>query len=90
LNGGSPPIGSIKDQDALIEAVAAAQPNTIVVMTVPGATLMPWSPKVKALLTNFMPGQQCGNAITCALSLFLSLSLSLSVCVIACVGWLWC
>ena len=33
-------------------------------MTVPGAILTPWSPKVKGLLTNFMPGQQCGNAIT--------------------------
>jgi beta-glucosidase len=64
LNGGSPSIGSIKDQDALIEAVAAVQPNTVVVLTVPGAILTPWSPKVKGMLTNFMPGQQCGNAIT--------------------------
>ena len=32
-------------------------------MAVPGAILMPWSPKVKAIVTNFMPGQQAGNAI---------------------------
>ena len=57
LNGGSPPIQSIKDQDALIDAVAAAQPNTVVVLTVPGAILTPWSPKVKGMLTNFMPGE---------------------------------
>ena len=36
--------GSVKDikgQDALIEAVAAANPKTVVVLTVPGAILMP-------------------------------------------------
>jgi beta-glucosidase len=32
-------------------------------MAVPGAILMPWSTKVKAIVTNFMPGQQAGHAI---------------------------
>ena len=55
--------GPRNDQNALIEAVAAANPNTIVVMAVPGAILMPWADKVKAIVTNFMPGQQAGSAI---------------------------
>ena len=32
-------------------------------MAVPGAILMPWADKVKAIVTNFMPGQQAGNSI---------------------------
>ena len=55
--------GNAHNQNALVEAVAAANPNTIVVMSVPGAILTPWAGKVKALLTTFMPGQQAGNAI---------------------------
>ena len=47
----------------LSQAVVAANPNTVVVMAVPGAILMPWSTKVKAIVTNFMPGQQAGHAI---------------------------
>jgi beta-glucosidase len=33
------------------------------VVTTPGAILMPWSKSVKGILTNFLPGQQAGNAI---------------------------
>ena len=55
--------GPKNNQNALIEAVAAANSNTVVVMAVPGAVLMPWSSKVKAIVTNFMPGQQAGHAI---------------------------
>lgn len=55
--------GPMSTQNALIEAVAAAQPESVVVLSVPGAILCPWSGKVKAILTNFMPGQQAGNAI---------------------------
>jgi len=54
---------SANAQNALIEAVAAANPKTVVVLSVPGAVLMPWSGKVAAILTNFMPGQQAGHAI---------------------------
>ena len=50
-------------QNALVEAVAAANRKTVVVMTVPGAVLTPWRDQVAALLTNFMPGQQAGHAI---------------------------
>ena len=55
--------GPQNNQNALIEVVAAANSNTIIVMAVPGAVLMPWADKVKAIVTNFMPGQQAGGAI---------------------------
>ena len=57
-------IASAPAQNPLTEAVAAKNPNTIVVLSVPGAILCPWSGSVKGILTNFMPGQQAGNAIT--------------------------
>lgn len=50
-------------QNELVAAVAAANPKTVVVASVPGAVLMPWSGDVAAILTNFMPGQQAGFAI---------------------------
>jgi len=56
-------LGNNKNQTALIEAVLKANPKTIVVASIPGAVLMPWSTRVPAILTNFMPGQEAGNAI---------------------------
>mmetsp|Transcript_88680 Transcript_88680/g.286487 ORF Transcript_88680/g.286487 Transcript_88680/m.286487 type:complete len:716 (-) Transcript_88680:73-2220(-) len=53
---------SIGDED-LVVAIAKASSKVIVVASVPGAVLMPWSKDVAAILTNFMPGQQAGNAI---------------------------
>jgi len=50
-------------QDQLISSVAAANPNTIVVVNGPGAVLMPWASSVKAILFGFFPGQESGNAI---------------------------
>ena len=50
-------------QNELVDAIAAQSTETVVVVTTPGAVLLPWSQKVKAILTNFMPGQQAGNAI---------------------------
>eukprot|EP00931_Biecheleriopsis_adriatica_P075811 TRINITY_DN49598_c0_g1_i1.p1 TRINITY_DN49598_c0_g1~~TRINITY_DN49598_c0_g1_i1.p1 ORF type:complete len:727 (-),score=142.39 TRINITY_DN49598_c0_g1_i1:78-2258(-) len=55
--------GNNHNQNALVAAVAKANPKTIVVASVPGATLMPWSMDVAAILVNFLPGQQAGNAI---------------------------
>jgi beta-glucosidase len=55
--------GNNNNQNAMIEAVTKANAKTIVVASVPGAILMPWSGDVAAILTNFMPGQQAGNAI---------------------------
>jgi beta-glucosidase len=56
-------LGLRADTDALIAAVAAANPRTIVVLHVPGAVLMPWIDKVKAILVAFYPGEENGNAI---------------------------
>jgi beta-glucosidase len=49
--------------DALIEAVADANPNTIVVIHTVGAVLMPWLNKVKAVVNAGLPGQESGNAL---------------------------
>ena len=52
------------NQDDLVFAVAASQPNTIVICINPGAVLTPWSDQVAAVLAMFMPGQEEGNAAT--------------------------
>ncbi len=51
------------DRDALIEKVAAAQPNTIVVLQSGGPVLTPWRDKVRGLLEAWYPGQNGGTAI---------------------------
>jgi beta-glucosidase len=50
-------------QDALIEAVAEANPNTIVVLQTGNPTSMPWRDKVKAIVQAWYPGQAGGQAI---------------------------
>ncbi|HET8827553.1 MAG TPA: glycoside hydrolase family 3 C-terminal domain-containing protein [Terriglobales bacterium] len=55
----NPPI----NQDALISAVAAANPNTIVVMENNTPKVMPWLGNVKAVLEAWYPGQKGGEAI---------------------------
>ncbi len=55
------------DQDALIESVAAANPNTIVVLNTGGPVLMPWLHQVRAVLEAWYPGQEDGNAIAALL-----------------------
>ncbi len=59
---GLPELGA-KPQDALIEAVAAANPNSIVVMQVAGPVLTPWRDRLAALLVTWYPGQEAGNAV---------------------------
>jgi beta-glucosidase len=49
--------GNNHNQTQMIERIAAANPNTVVVMSIPGAVLTPWAGSVKAILTNFMPGE---------------------------------
>jgi len=56
------------DQDDLVAAVAAANPNTIVVTRTPGAVLMPWLGAVRAVLHQGFPGQEAGTALGEALS----------------------
>ncbi|MFL5840739.1 MAG: beta-glucosidase family protein, partial [Thermoleophilaceae bacterium] len=51
------------DQDALIQAVAAAQPTTVLVLETGGPVLTPWRDKVAALVEAWYPGQQGGPAI---------------------------
>jgi beta-glucosidase len=51
------------DRDALIEAVAGAQPRTVVVLQSGGPTLTPWREKTGALLEAWYPGQNGGTAI---------------------------
>jgi beta-glucosidase len=51
------------DQDALIEAVARANPRTVVVLHTASAVSMPWRRKVAAVVEAWYPGQQSGAAI---------------------------
>jgi beta-glucosidase len=45
-----------KNQDALVEAVAAANPNTIVVLETGGPVSMPWIEHVKGVVEMWYPG----------------------------------
>ena len=51
------------DQDALVAAVAAVNPHTIVVMENGSAQAMPWLGSVSAVLEAWFPGQRGGEAI---------------------------
>jgi len=55
------------DQDALIAAVAAANPRTVVVLNTGGPVLMPWLEDVAAVLHVWYPGQRYGEAIAAVL-----------------------
>ena len=51
------------NQDALVSAVAAANPRTIVVLETGGAVTMPWIDRVSAVLAAWYPGIRGGEAI---------------------------
>ncbi|HEY3481781.1 MAG TPA: glycoside hydrolase family 3 C-terminal domain-containing protein, partial [Streptomyces sp.] len=51
------------NQDALVTAVAAANPHTVVVVKSGGPVLMPWASSVPAILQAWYPGQQDGAAV---------------------------
>lgn len=55
------------NQDQLIDAVAAANPHTIVVLKTGSAILMPWADKVPAILEAWYPGEEDGNAVAAVL-----------------------
>jgi beta-glucosidase len=59
--------GSGYNQDSLISAVAAANPNTVVVLETGGPVLMPWLTKVKGVVEAWYPGQDEGDAIASVL-----------------------
>ena len=50
-------------QNELVEAVAAANPNTVVVVASPGAVVLPWHRRVPAIVANFLPGQEVAAAV---------------------------
>eukprot|EP01111_Echinosteliopsis_oligospora_P008732 TRINITY_DN2471_c0_g1_i2.p1 TRINITY_DN2471_c0_g1~~TRINITY_DN2471_c0_g1_i2.p1 ORF type:complete len:693 (+),score=205.69 TRINITY_DN2471_c0_g1_i2:474-2552(+) len=50
-------------QDELVNTVATANPNVVVVVHTPGAVMMPWSGEVPAIICAFMPGIVDGDAI---------------------------
>jgi beta-glucosidase len=55
-------------QDAMIDAVATANPNTIVVLQTGNPTSMSWRDKVRAIVQAWYPGQSGGQAIAEILS----------------------
>jgi beta-glucosidase len=56
------------NQDALVNAVARANPKTIVVAETGGAIYMPWANQVPAILEAFYPGIRGGSAIASILT----------------------
>lgn len=55
------------NQDQMIDAVAAANSRTIVVLNTGGPVLMPWINKVAGVIEAWYPGQEDGNAIAAIL-----------------------
>ncbi|WP_051367885.1 beta-glucosidase [Hamadaea tsunoensis] len=51
------------DQNTLVTDVAAANPNTVVVVNTGSAVTMPWANSVKGVIAGWYPGQEAGNAI---------------------------
>ena len=56
------------DQDSLIAAVAAVNPNTVVVLRAPGAVVMPWEGSVRGIVNQLYGGQEANAALAGALS----------------------
>ena len=56
------------NQDALIEAVAAANPRTAVVLETNAGVAMPWASRVPVILEAWYPGRAGGKAIANVLS----------------------
>lgn len=59
----APDLGLPDGQEALIEAVAAANPHTVVVLETGGAVTMPWLDKVAAVVEAWYPGTRGGDVI---------------------------
>ncbi|GIH20035.1 discoidin domain-containing protein [Rugosimonospora africana] len=49
--------------ESMIQQVAAANPNTVVVLNSGGPVVMPWLNSVAAVFANWYPGQGVGNAM---------------------------
>ncbi len=61
--GRDQPIALTEAQNQLIDAVAKANPKTIVVVKSGSAVLMPWIDEVPAVLEAWYPGEEDGNAV---------------------------
>jgi beta-glucosidase len=59
----APDLALPNHQDALVAAVAAANPRTIVVLETGGPVLMPWLDQTPAVLEAWYPGARGGEAI---------------------------
>jgi beta-glucosidase len=57
------PLSLPDNQDALVAAVASANPNTIVVLETGGAVAMPWIGQVRGVVEAWYPGSRGGPAI---------------------------
>ncbi|HEX6471506.1 MAG TPA: glycoside hydrolase family 3 C-terminal domain-containing protein [Streptosporangiaceae bacterium] len=55
------------NQDQLVAAVAAANPNTVVVVKSGAPVLMPWLDQVPAVVEAWYPGEEDGNAVAAVL-----------------------
>jgi beta-glucosidase len=58
-----PDLNFSNGQDALVSAIAASNPHTIVVLENGGPQLLPWLGNVSAVLEAWYPGQKGGEAI---------------------------
>jgi beta-glucosidase len=50
-------------QNQLVSSVAAAQPNTVVVVNTGSAVTMPWAGNVRGIVESWYPGQEYGTAL---------------------------
>ena len=60
-------LGLPGDQDRLIEAVASANPRTVVVLHTSNPVSMPWIGKVAGVIEAWYPGQEAGSSIASVL-----------------------
>ena len=58
-----PDMELVGEQNALVSAVAAANPRTVVVLQSGAVCNMPWLDEVAAVMQVWYPGQECGDAI---------------------------
>ncbi|AEG91700.1 beta-glucosidase [Ramlibacter tataouinensis] len=65
LDTNTPSLPSINgtNQDMLVPAILAANPNTVVVLKTQGSVLMPWLPQARALVEAWYPGQHDGDVV---------------------------
>jgi beta-glucosidase len=62
-----PDINLPAEQNQLVTDVAAANPNTVVVVTSGSAVALPWAGSVRGILEAWYPGQEYGNALAALL-----------------------